>query len=409
MKRSNFLANTAIASLLCITGLSGCSGFLPLSSLKSPVRLGAKAISPEQLADPASDEAPVLAKGAISPLSILRTEGGRYVAKANPDRPIRIMQLTDLHFNFNSFHGVGQDRSFETNQKTKQMVSSCVARFHPDLVIVTGDLVWTLLNPLGTSAYMKDASAFLNSLCLSQNCYWAYVFGNHEGGGYQSAFTDRDDLSADLLKYRIDQPNGRLLYEYLPNDSSKSRWGMYSLEFVDENGGRPLWECYSLYSGDGMQTSISQEERSWLKKNHGEAKNRNEGQEVPGFAFFHIPLQQYQTGWDKYESHGWKKNPSNGQRESDEVMAAFQKSGVVATFAGHDHLNNFRTQWPLGSRNIYLYDGRVSGDGAPLIGDFPPGCMLIDVDLQGRRWTAWEWDTSVGNPRSLDAEKKGEG
>ncbi len=406
MKRSTFLANTAIASLICFTGLFGCSGFLPISSLKSPIRYGAKAISAEQLAAPASNEAPVLAKETNSPLSILRTEGGRYVAKADPDRPIRILQLTDVHFNFNGFRGEEQDRSFDTNQKTKQMISAWVARFHPDLVYVTGDLVWTLLNPLGTSAYLKDASAFLNSLCLSQNCYWAYVFGNHEGGGYQSAFTGRDGISADLLKYRIDRPNGRLLYEYLPKDSSKSRWGMYSLEFVSEREGRPLWECYSLYSGDGMQTSISQEERSWLEKSYQDAKKRNEGQDVPGFAFFHIPLEQYETGWNKFESHGWKKTAVNGQEESEEVMASFQKSGVVATFAGHDHQNNFRTQWPLGNRNIYLYDGRVSGISAPLAGDFSPGCMLIDVDLRERRWTAWEWDTSVESPLSLDAAKK---
>lgn len=401
----------ALALSLAVPFFASCAK--PVGSLQENGTL-TKAFSIQQLAKPASENAQVHAGESRDPLVVLRDGDGRYSAKVAPGRKIRIMQLTDIHFDFNGFGRPEEPRSFEVNQKTKGLISVEVARFRPDLIVITGDMVWTRFNPLGTDGYIRDAAKFFNALCAKNHCYWAYTLGNHEGGSFYSYFTDRENISKDLQQYRLDQPQGRLLYEYqIPG----KQYGTFALEFQDKSNGLPLWECYLFYSGCGMLTSITPEQRHWLEDYYAGAKARDENRDVPGFAFFHIPLQQYDDGWKKSETHGWKYSGVAQEGQSNDVFASFAKTGVVATFAGHDHMNNYRTQWPTADRNIYLYYGRYSGYGAPDNAlqpitnshpNFHPGCLMMDVDLGDRQWTAWEWDPLLGgsDARSLDILEK---
>ncbi|HEY9764970.1 MAG TPA: metallophosphoesterase, partial [Chroococcales cyanobacterium] len=383
--------------LIAFSLLSACTP-LPVAKGKSatPAPLYSSAVQDPGISNripvPAPNDRPVTARGGVS--KIERSKEGLYFAMVDPDQPFRILQLTDVHFSGNE----------EVNKRTRNLLATMISRFRPNLVAVTGDLIWTL-SPAGTKGYLKEASKFMNDVCLQNNCQWAYAFGNHEGGT-DGIFTNRDDLSLILSPYRIDQPNGCLLYEYLPDDPSKSQWGRFALEFVNRSTQLPLWDFYFLYSGDGQGTSISQEECIWMGGMSDAAKYRNQNQDVPAFAFFHIPLQQISDAWNVYESHGWKGSESSGEQDSAKVLEALKKNDVVATFSGHHHLNNYRTQWPLGNRNLYMYYGRYSGFGAPykkttnLVSDvcpsFQPGCMLIDVNWRERFWTSWEWDAKMG-------------
>ncbi|HEY9764825.1 MAG TPA: hypothetical protein V6C82_00590, partial [Chroococcales cyanobacterium] len=120
--------------------------------------------SPAYLGMPAPNSNPVLSNRLGMSLKIERF-GGNYSAGVDPSQPIRIMQLTDIHF----------DSDAQENNKTKDLISTMVSRFRPDLVVVTGDLVWTLYNLAGTMGYLQDSVKFMNDLCLANNCYWAYV------------------------------------------------------------------------------------------------------------------------------------------------------------------------------------------------------------------------------------------
>ncbi|HEY9766570.1 MAG TPA: hypothetical protein V6C82_09390, partial [Chroococcales cyanobacterium] len=217
-----------------------------------------------------------------------------------------------------------------------------------------------------------------------------------------------------LTQYRIDNPNGRLLYES-ESQPADLRWGRFALEFDNRFDGTPLWECYSLYTGEGLNTSISLDERLWLGGAADSARRRNRDQDVPAFAFFHIPLSQYGPPTNNSDWHGWKGEGISGQVESAKVLDSLAKASVVACFVGHDHYNHFRNQWSLGNRNIFLYYGRYSGYGAPdgsgnAIGpknpDFPPGCNVIDLNLRDRLWTCWHWNEKLSDLKSLDAEPK---
>lgn len=328
---------------------------------------------------------------------------GRYFASVDRTRTVRIMQLTDVHF----------DGDEERTKKTKSLISAELSRFKPDLVVITGDLAWTLFNPSGLSAYVQDAAKFMNETCLANDTYWAFSWGNHDIY-YTDGDAAKDKLGAALAKYRIDQPNGRLLFEY-ETEPAGQRWGRFTVELTDRSTGRPLWINYSLFSGAGFKTttSIEADGRRWLAMEADAARHRNGDKPVPAFAFFHIPLEQYRKGWLGNESHGWIMDGFSTQPESDTVIDSFAKAEVVACFAGHDHLNHARTQWLIGSRFMFLYYGRYSGYGAPDgSGDpiknpaFPPGCSFVDLDLSKLSWSCWYWYDGLSEPKSIDAERK---
>lgn len=91
-----------------------------------------------------------------------------------------------------------------------------------------------------------------------------------------------------------------------------------------------------------------------------------EGKEISSMVFFHIPLQQYRTAYELYESGSDEVTyyfGSNDEKMIDKVCcseypsemfdAALELGSTKAFFCGHDHYNNIS----LGYKGIRLTYG----------------------------------------------------
>lgn len=403
---------TLCLAVLLFTACNAKTGGLIPSGTATPTPIPTGIVrSPYRYGVPAPAENPV----SVIPqkVTITRAQSDRYVATGLST--FRIMQLTDIHF----------DDTTTENQKTKQLITQMVSRYQPNLIVVTGDLAWTILG--STENYVKDSTKFLNDLCVAQNTYWAYLIGNHDAWDtgailWGSGFT-RADIAEIVQPYGLDKAGGRMLFNYFENTSKPSESSdRFSLELQDTSGA-PLWVNYFLDNTNVgakshyMDASVSDADLTWFQDSYAGVKQRSRLADPPAFAFFHIPLEQYESAWNGNEGHGFKYEGVSGQEESIKVMSSLSNNGVVGTFVGHDHFNNFRTRWALSNRNLYMYYGRYSGYGAPdgnaksiPLGnpDFLPGCMILDMDLAARCWTCWEWDAKLGDsaPRNLDTAEK---
>ena len=101
------------------------------------------------------------------------------------DDDFRVMQLTDVHI------GAGW-MSSEKDTMALNAVASMITVEKPDLVIVTGDIVYPVPFQAGTFNNMKSAEIFA-TLMENLQVYWLPVFGNHDTESY-SKYT-RADIS----------------------------------------------------------------------------------------------------------------------------------------------------------------------------------------------------------------------
>lgn len=88
------------------------------------------------------------------------------------DRPIRIMQLTDIHIG-------GGWISAEKDKKALNCVAAMISAEKPDLVIVTGDVVFPTPNNAGTLNNKTGAKIFAEMM-ETLGVYWTVTFGNHD-------------------------------------------------------------------------------------------------------------------------------------------------------------------------------------------------------------------------------------
>lgn len=116
-----------------------------------------------------------------SPLTPVMEDG---VYTFYTDREFKILQLTDVHIGGGAF-SVGKDR------KAFDAVETLIKRVKPDLVVVTGDIVYPVPFQSGTIDNRRETELFV-SLMDSLGVYYAVCFGNHDTEDY--SLYRRDDL-----------------------------------------------------------------------------------------------------------------------------------------------------------------------------------------------------------------------
>jgi len=72
--------------------------------------------------------------------------------------------------------------------------------------------------------------------------------------------------------------------------------------------------------------------------------NQTSGREVPNMAFMHVPVPEYKELTDNFEM-GLRMEDSCTAAVNDGFFDAFKNNGGTHMFAGHDHLNNFITEY----------------------------------------------------------------
>lgn len=277
----------------------------------------------------------------------------------------------------------------------------------PDLVALTGDQVsgyaWNHQEHWFTEMYGR----VLDSI-LGLGYPYFYLLGNHDP---QADLNQTELISNDLLygqgvTFTQQGPPdiaGASNYHFPVYSSKSSEEVAYNFWVFDSNG----YNCEDV-QGYGC---IEDTQINWYKQEAAALKEAAPDHLLPpALAFFHIPLDEYLLVEDASESEA--PGMCMGRREEDiccssvntGVFQAFLDVGdVAATFAGHDHDNDYA----LNHKGITLHYGRKSGVGGYGPPDGWQRGSRISVLNEGQRGLAETWirqqDGSRFDPEKCDA------
>ena len=150
----------------------------------------------------------------------------------------------------------------------------------------------------------------------------------------------------------------------------------------------------NAYIGKGFSQYdfIRDDQVDWYKENV-EALCEREGRLVPSLVFFHIPLQEYRTAYQLYQSGSDEVTWYFGSNDEGKICCSEYPSRLFDTaaalgstrgfFCGHDHYNNMSLEYrgmrlTYGMSIDYLVEPGIAHK------DKQRGATLIELDSEGQ-------------------------
>lgn len=243
---------------------------------------------------------------------------------------------------------------YPVEETTIQMMNESLDKYKPDLVVYLGD----------NSTAMGDENEHKTIECITKPCVdrnvpYAIVFGNHDGeretsretllGYYQEFGCLTTDTDPDI--YGCGNSNLTIL----SSDGSKVAFNLW---FIDSGAYNPDTEV-------GGYDYVREDQIQWYKDTAAKLKAENGGEVVPSLLFQHIimtevyerlyPALPFNVGHE-YTMNGVTYFPvpffnrhagiilepcSPSYNSAGEWDAIVETGDVLATFHGHDHVNDF--------------------------------------------------------------------
>lgn len=325
----------------------------------------------------------------------LEPEEEEYGWTFTTDRDFKVVQLTDVHIGGGSL-SIGKDK------KAMNAVAAMLTYEKPDLVILTGDMVYPV--PVQAGTFNNEISTkMLITLLETLGVYYAPVFGNHDSEGYSTHTREEigDMWGADDLQYSLFKKGP----EYIDGVGNyvikvKGKDGIVKHAFYMFDSNEYLENDPMGLLGD--YDRIHENQIEWYKNSvKAIDEANNDGEAIfNSYAFFHIPLQEYDAAWKEYAANGYQDTenvkyvaggyhePNEGvccSKESDELFeTALELGSTKAFFVGHDHINNA----VLNYKGIDLVYGMSIDYLAyidPVTNDIGPqrGCTVLTVKGDG--------------------------
>ncbi|MBR5250687.1 MAG: metallophosphoesterase [Clostridia bacterium] len=280
---------------------------------------------------------------------------------ANQDGKVRILQLTDLHF----LNGVNVP-----DKKTFDLAQRLIDATNPDLIVLTGDVVFTWSN----HNTLKRVIEFFDNICKTRNIYWTMVFGNHDETGFCDKKVLADTLSASkYCLFKIGPTNlddnkyGNCLGNYAINLKTSEGKIACSLIMMDSNAS-------GTTTAEGTYAPISYSTISWYEWFVNGMTAQNNGTPVTSLAFFHIPLVQSRLLMqnETLGQNGYNEKVCSSNFDTGLFAKMEELNSTIATFSGHDHQNYYQGKLP--NSNVLLTNCVSVGY-----------CTYGDVNLKGGR------------------------
>lgn len=244
----------------------------------------------------------------------------------------------------------------DVEESTLQLMRETLDKYTPDMVVYLGD---------NTVAVSKEASqqavASIVAPCKERNIPFAFVFGNHD--------PEREASSEELLSYY--QEHGTLTYDA---DPDLYGCGNSNLTVLSSDGTKTAFNLWFFDSGSanpdketGGYDYVREDQIEWYKQTAAKLKEENGGETVPSLLFQHIIMPEvYETLYPKLPFTAGKDFTVKGttyfpvpffNRHSGIILepcsppyvtvgqfdAILETGDVIATFHGHDHVNDFKT------------------------------------------------------------------
>ena len=273
----------------------------------------------------------------------------------------KIVQLTDLHYKL----GV------KASQQALDCIREMVTEEKPDLVMVTGDLIYSMPADSTLSVVLSTLS--------SLGVPFAITFGNH----------DYDFKAPSAALYAQMQKTSHCV---MPVQQGKNL--DYSLPVMSSNGKRTAAVLYcidthnrsSIAGVDGYQW-ITQSQITWYRQRSSVYKQQNGGMPLPALAFMHIPLPEYNYATDNTQCpmYGSRLERAYAPSLNSGMFTAMKEQGdVMGVFCGHDHDNDYAVAY----YGILLAHGRFSG-GNTEYNHLKSGARVIVLKEGKREFDTW--------------------
>ena len=313
------------------------------------------------------------------------------------DREFKIVQLTDIHIGGGLF-------SLKKDAKAMNAVAAMLTAEKPDLVVLTGDMVFPM--PFKAGTFNNEISTKLLITLMEQlGVYYTVCFGNHDSEAYGThSRQEISDLWADPeLKYS--------LYQEGPEDVDG--YGNHIIKVKNSKGlvknAFFMLDSHDYIDGDilGIQwkyDNIHENQIQWYKDAvlSIDAKNKAIDSECPMFsslAFFHIPLEEYGMAWNEFKENNYQDTENvkyfdGWYHESDEKSycgvypdnmfeTMLELGSTKGIFCGHDHINNASLEYKgirltYGMSIDYLAYTDLNKKGAQR------GCTVITLSPDGK-------------------------
>lgn len=264
----------------------------------------------------------------------------------------------------------------EQDANSTRVMQTILSAEKPQLAVLNGDLI------TGENTYLENSTSHFNQIVaplMKHNLPWASTYGNHDSDfnlSRQALYEKEKSYPLSLtLPVQFDEDAGVTNY-YLPvypSDSSSSTPALI-LWFLDSRGGK-RFQTPSTSEDSSIPSVIHESVVSWFSETSIRLMT-NYNTIIPSIVFFHIPpssmLRLQSQGVDPEKEPGINDDvPLDAQENDKALVAALLKTpGLLATFSGHDHGNDWCYRWTgdrihIGLSNMGLFHcfGRHTGYG----------------------------------------------
>ncbi|WP_346010278.1 metallophosphoesterase family protein [Paenibacillus sp. SYP-B3998] len=283
-----------------------------------------------------------------------------------------ITQFTDIHWK----------NGGEEDQLSLRLMEEVLDAEQPDLVVFTGDVIYTGYVTPGEPICEKPLQAFKDAVqaAESRGIPWAVAFGNHDT---EQAIT-REELMNSVLEHKHTVAS--------PGPIQLNGVGNYVLQIAGSDD-KPAAVLYLFDSGNLSPLPhvkgydwIRSDQIAWYREESHKLRDHAGGNALPALAFFHIPLPEYKEVWDKETCYGHKfEDVCSAKVNSGLFNAMVEMGDVMGTFVGHDHTNDFTGEL----HGIRLCYGRASGYNTYGKEGFPRGARMIRLRQGVREFETW--------------------
>ena len=261
-----------------------------------------------------------IAIGCFLLISFLAAQAQKLTFNANG--LFKIAQFTDVHY----VHG---------NPKSDTallVIQRVLDAEKPDMVIFTGDIV--------TGKPVKAGWDAITKLVVDRKIPFAVTLGNHD----DESGTTRSELEKIITSYpyNCNYPTGGqltgVMNNVIPVYGSEKDMQVKSLIYCFDSG---AYSTINELEGYGWITTDIIE---WYKKQSLHFTTHNNFQPLPALAYFHIPLPEYRLAFNDEGNKRVgvrKENECPPDLNSGMFMAMKEMRDVMATFVGHDHVNDY--------------------------------------------------------------------
>lgn len=273
----------------------------------------------------------------------------------------KILQITDLHYKL----GV------KASEQGLSCVREMVDAEKPDLVVVTGDIIYSAPADSTLSVVLKTFAQLGVPFCMT--------FGNH----------DYDFKAPGTVLYNQMQKTPNCVMPKLQGKSLD-----YSLPILSSNGKKTAAVLYCIdthnkpsIGGIGGYQWITHSQITWYRQRSTVYRQQNGGKAVPSLAFMHIPLPEYNYATDNTQCpmYGTRMEKAYSPSINSGMFASMKEMGdIMGVFCGHDHDNDYSVSY----FNVVLAHGRFSG-GNTEYNHLKRGARVIVLKEGKREFDSW--------------------